>query len=171
MIKPSFDDELEKIYQVFPPLLFLFFFLPFSTQNLTLHFQEKEELKDEITKIELNVKQQLNLKSFACQRNTQFGHFFKLSKKDEQQLRKMTCRAAQGYVTCQISKEGIKFKTKDLISLSEEYEKATETYNTRQSSLIEKLIEVAQGFLTFLLFLAFPLLTPSFLFQTFFRLR
>ena len=120
MIKPSFDDELEKIYS------------------------EKEELKSEIDSAESRVRDKLCLKSFQCQRNDQFGFFFKVTKKDEQQLRK----SGLTYTTLQISKDGIKFKTKDLISLSDRYEEATEAYKIRQSDLISKLIEVAQGYVT-----------------------
>jgi DNA mismatch repair protein MSH2 len=118
LIKPSFDSELMSLYE------------------------EKEEVKAEIDKIERKVSDKVGLKTFQCTRNSQFGFYFKVSKKDEPQLRKKNIT----YTTLQISKEGIKFKTKELTLLSDKYEEISQTYNLKQTDLMAKLVEVAQGY-------------------------
>ena len=118
MIKPAFDDELAQIYE------------------------EKEDVLAKIGKLEKRIEQQISLKSFQCTRNSQYGYYFKVSKKDELLLRKKNLT----YTTLQISKEGIKFKTKELVLLSDKYEEVTAMYNTRQENLMQKLVEVAQGY-------------------------
>eukprot|EP01104_Vermistella_antarctica_P017092 TRINITY_DN5998_c0_g2_i1.p1 TRINITY_DN5998_c0_g2~~TRINITY_DN5998_c0_g2_i1.p1 ORF type:complete len:930 (+),score=265.26 TRINITY_DN5998_c0_g2_i1:162-2951(+) len=122
LIRPHFDDDLAALYR------------------------EREEIDEEITTLKERVAKQLprTIKNLRLDHAPQWGHHFRVTRKDEQALRKANFK----YQSLDVRKDGVKFTTVDLRQLSKRYQDLSAKYEEKQSSLISQLIEITSEYMT-----------------------
>eukprot|EP01094_Clydonella_sp_ATCC50884_P015040 TRINITY_DN25617_c0_g1_i1.p1 TRINITY_DN25617_c0_g1~~TRINITY_DN25617_c0_g1_i1.p1 ORF type:complete len:608 (+),score=234.09 TRINITY_DN25617_c0_g1_i1:150-1826(+) len=118
LIRPNFDEELENL------------------------FAEKEAVSEEIARHSQQVENKLGLKSFQVNVFPQFGWCFKVSRKDEKELR----RASLKYTAVDTKKDGVKFRTVQLKTLGDRYDAHHEQYKAAQASLADEVLKVVVGY-------------------------
>eukprot|EP01100_Stratorugosa_tubuloviscum_P013075 TRINITY_DN6412_c0_g1_i1.p1 TRINITY_DN6412_c0_g1~~TRINITY_DN6412_c0_g1_i1.p1 ORF type:complete len:914 (-),score=356.21 TRINITY_DN6412_c0_g1_i1:118-2859(-) len=120
IVKPSFDDALQELANA------------------------KESVLEQIQTIRQQVERKLiGTKSFSLAYYPQFGYCFKVSRKDEQNLRTSSLK----YITRDTKKDGVKFQTTDLKGLSEQWEDLTKQYEMKQSELVTGIMEIVETYL------------------------
>ena len=83
-----------------------------------------------------------HIKSFTVMHSPQFGHCFKVTRKDEKDLRSSKVK----YFPVDTRKDGVKFKTVELKNLGEEYEACCSEYEAKQSELVSSLLSIVVGY-------------------------
>ncbi|KAJ7530623.1 hypothetical protein O6H91_14G011000 [Diphasiastrum complanatum] len=107
---------------------------------------DRERAENQIRKVHQEAASDLDLpadKSLKLDKTTQWGHVFRITKKEEPKVRRKMCTQ---YVTLETRKDGIKFTNAKLRRLSEQYMKLTEEYSVIQRELVNKVVEVAATF-------------------------
>lgn len=108
--------------------------------------EERERVGEEVRKVHLEVAKDLGLvadKSLKLDKVAQHGFAFRITKKEETQVRK---KLNSSYTTLETRKDGIKFSNAKLWRLSEKFLKLTEEYSNTQKELVAKVVEVAATF-------------------------
>jgi len=105
--------------------------------------QKKVEIQEKIERHSDSVHSKLkHLKSFTIMHSSQFGHCFKVTRKDEKDLRTSSLK----YFPVDTRKDGVKFKTVKLKQLGEEYETCCSEYESKQSELVSSLLQIVAGY-------------------------
>ena len=69
----------------------------------------------------------------------QFGHYFRVSRRDEKVLRE---KKDLKYVEIDTRKDGVKFKTTLLKKLSDKYDDILNSYQVKQLELVKSLLNI-----------------------------
>lgn len=107
---------------------------------------ERDSVEKQIAKIHQQAADDLGLpadKALKLEKNTQYGHVFRITKKEEPKVRK---KLTTQYMNLETRKDGIKFTNAKLRRLSEQYTKLTEEYTSTQRELVAKVVDVASTF-------------------------
>lgn len=108
--------------------------------------KERDAVEVQVAKVHQVAASDLGLpvdKSLKLDKTTQSGYVFRITKKEEPNVRK---KLNASYVTLETRKDGIKFTNAKLRRLSEQYVKLTEEYAAAQRELVGKVVEVAATF-------------------------
>lgn len=107
----------------------------------------RDSVEKQILKIHQQTADELGLpaeKALKLDRTTQYGHVFRITKKEEPKIRK---KMNSQFITLETRKDGIKFTNAKLRRLSEQYTKMTEEYSSTQRELVAKVVDVAATFI------------------------
>jgi len=118
-IKPDFDADLKDLHA------------------------KKSQIHAQISKHSDAIHSKLgHIKTFTTQNFAQFGYCFRVSRKDEKQLRDSKLK----YVTVDTRKDGVKFKTPELKTMSEEYEQLKQECESKQSELVSSMMKIVASY-------------------------
>lgn len=114
-----------------------------NLQNLK---SERDAVEDKIQKAHQMAANELDLpvKVLKLDKTSQWGHVFRITKKEEPKVRK---QLNANYISLETRKDGIKFTNAKLKRLSEQYIKLTDDYAATQRDLVGKVVEVTSTFL------------------------
>lgn len=107
---------------------------------------ERDNVEKQILKVHQQAADDLALpaeKALKLDKTTQYGHVFRITKKEEPKVRK---KMNSQYITLETRKDGIKFTNAKLRRLSEQYTKLTDEYSSTQRELVAKVVDVAATF-------------------------
>jgi DNA mismatch repair protein MSH2 len=108
--------------------------------------KERDSVEQQIQRAHQQAADDLGLpteKSLKLDKSSQWGHVFRITKKEEPKVRK---KLTSQYITLETRKDGIKFTNAKLRRLSDLYTKLTEEYSTTQRELVSKVVDVAATF-------------------------
>ncbi|RNF04992.1 putative mismatch repair protein MSH2 [Trypanosoma rangeli] len=122
-INPEFDDEL-----------------------IELEEQRKSVVKDINKEHERAMKKYgWTEKQLKCEYHTTYGYVFRVSRKEDQQV-----RTSKELITVSTSKDGVRFVSERLSSLSEQHKGIRKAYDARQQDLKQKLVSTVVTYLPLL---------------------
>ncbi|KPA76782.1 putative DNA mismatch repair protein MSH2 [Leptomonas pyrrhocoris] len=116
----SFDDELQELHEQLT-----------STQK-----EIDREYAHVLRKYDWNEKQ------LKYEYHSTYGYVFRVSRKEDRQL-----RSSKELITVSTSKDGVRFVSEKMASLSEQYRRINDDYETRQQDLKRKLIDSIASYL------------------------
>ncbi|KAM3401714.1 hypothetical protein ACQJBY_006025 [Aegilops geniculata] len=112
----------------------------FSTSVMTRFLSSLEEWLTEnryATDLDLSVDKQLKLEKGP------FGHVFRISKKDEQKVRK---KLTTNYIIIETRKDGVKFTSAKLKKLGDQYQSLLGDYTSCQKKIVDNVVQVSCTF-------------------------
>ncbi|KEG13991.1 putative DNA mismatch repair protein MSH2 [Trypanosoma grayi] len=119
-INPNFDDDL-----------------------ITLEEQRREVAKSIEKEHQSTMKRyEWTEKQLKCEYHTTYGYVFRVSRKEDQQV-----RANDELITVSTSKDGVRFVSERLSTLSEQYKGIRKDYEARQQDLKQKLVDTVVTYL------------------------
>lgn len=83
-----------------------------------------------------------NEKQLKYEYHSSYGYVFRVSRKEDRQL-----RASKDLITVSTAKDGVRFTSAPLSSLSDQYRRVSESYDTRQQELKGKLVDTIASYL------------------------
>ncbi|PKI43889.1 hypothetical protein CRG98_035723, partial [Punica granatum] len=107
---------------------------------------EQELLEQQIRNLHKQTANDLDLpmdKALKLDKGTQFGHVFRITKKEEPKIRK---KLSTQFIVLETRKDGVKFTNTKLKKLGDQYQKILEEYKTRQRHLVNKVVETSASF-------------------------
>ncbi|CAK9330010.1 unnamed protein product [Citrullus colocynthis] len=122
MISSSYDSALSKLKNV------------------------QESIQQQIQDLHRQVANDLDLpvdKALKLDKGTQFGHVFRITKKEEPKVRK---KLSTHFIVLETRKDGVKFTNTKLKKLGDQYQKIVEEYKSCQKELVHRVIETASSF-------------------------
>lgn len=119
---------------------------------------EQESLERQIHNLHKQTANDLDLpvdKALKLDKGTQFGHVFRITKKEEPKIRK---KLTTQFIVLETRKDGVKFTNTKLKKLGDQYQKILEEYKNCQKELVNRVVQTAATFcevvkLTYFLFL------------------
>lgn len=93
-------------------------------------------------------------KGLKLDKGTQFGHVFRITKKEEPNVRK---KLTTQFIVLETRKDGVKFTNTKLKKLGDQYQKILEDYKNCQKSLVNKVVEITATFSEVLAKIIFPI--------------
>lgn len=92
-------------------------------------------------------------KSLKLEKGTQFGHVFRITKKEEPKIRK---KLTTQFIVLETRKDGVKFTNTKLKKLGDQYQKMLDEYKDCQRELVVRVVQTAATFSeVFILFCIF----------------
>ncbi|KAK7330201.1 hypothetical protein VNO77_24388 [Canavalia gladiata] len=122
MISPSYDSTLAKLKEQQELL---------ESQIHNLHRQTADDLDLPIDK------------ALKLDKGTQFGHVFRITKKEEPKIRK---KLNTQFIVLETRKDGVKFTNTKLKKLGDQYQQILEEYKSCQKKLVDKVVQTAATF-------------------------
>ncbi|XP_017973885.1 PREDICTED: DNA mismatch repair protein MSH2 [Theobroma cacao] len=122
MISPSYDDALAALKNEQESL------------ELQIHNLHKQTAID----LDLPVDKALKL-----DKGTQFGHVFRITKKEEPKVRK---KLSTQFIILETRKDGVKFTSTKLKKLGDQYQKILEEYKNCQKELVNRVVQTTATF-------------------------
>ncbi|EOY20928.1 MUTS isoform 1 [Theobroma cacao] len=122
MISPSYDDALAALKNEQESL------------ELQIHNLHKQTAID----LDLPVDKALKL-----DKGTQFGHVFRITKKEEPKVRK---KLSTQFIILETRKDGVKFTSTKLKKLGDQYQKVLEEYKNCQKELVNRVVQTTATF-------------------------
>ena len=117
--------------------------LLFSLQELKQEIDECESrVEDTLSEVAADLKLD-STKSVKLESNGQIGYYFRVTLKDEKNLRNN-----RNYRTIDTNKSGVRFRNSALEDINEVYLKARREYEQQQQSVVKEIMGVAGIFLT-----------------------
>ncbi|KAM7479734.1 hypothetical protein LguiA_027947 [Lonicera macranthoides] len=107
---------------------------------------EQEILEQQIHNLHKQTANDLDLavdKALKLDKGTQFGHVFRITKKEEPKVRK---KLNTHYIVLDTRKDGIKFTNTKLKKLGDQYQKIVEEYKNCQKELVARVVQTASTF-------------------------
>lgn len=114
--------------------------------TLSAFKDEQESLENEIRNLHKQTANDLDLaidKALKLDKGTQFGHVFRITKKEEPKVRK---KLNTHFIVLETRKDGIKFTNSKLKKLGDQYQKILEEYKNCQKELITRVVQTAATF-------------------------
>lgn len=122
MISPSYDDALATLKS------------------------EQESLERQIHNLHKKTAFDLDLpvdKALKLDKGTQFGHVFRITKKEEPKVRK---KLSTQFIVLETRKDGVKFTNTKLKKLGDQYQKVLEEYKICQKELVNRVVQTTATF-------------------------
>ncbi|KAF4398762.1 DNA mismatch repair protein MSH2 isoform X1 [Cannabis sativa] len=107
---------------------------------------EQESLDREISDLHKVTANDLDLpvdKALKLDKSTQFGHVFRITKKEEPKIRK---KLTTQFIVLETRKDGVKFTNTKLKKLGDKYQKVLEEYKNCQKELVSRVVQTAATF-------------------------
>ncbi|KAD1443141.1 hypothetical protein E3N88_42819 [Mikania micrantha] len=107
---------------------------------------EQESLEQQIHNLHKQTADDLDLaldKALKMDKGTQFGHAFRITKKEEQKVRK---KLNAHFIILETRKDGVKFTNTKLKKLGDQYQKVLEEYKSCQKVLVARVVATAATF-------------------------
>ncbi|KAL5544714.1 hypothetical protein UlMin_008498 [Ulmus minor] len=82
-------------------------------------------------------------KALKLDKGTQFGHVFRITKKEEPKIRK---KLTTQFIVLETRKDGVKFTSTKLKKLGDRYQKILEDYKNCQKELVNRVVQTAATF-------------------------
>ncbi|KAK3032925.1 hypothetical protein RJ639_036506 [Escallonia herrerae] len=114
--------------------------------NLSALKDDQESLERQIHSLHKHTANDLDLaldKTLKLDKGTQFGHVFRITKKEEPKVRK---KLNSHYIVLETRKDGVKFTNAKLKKLGDQYQKVLEEYKTCQKELVVRVVQTAATF-------------------------
>ncbi|KAF5734080.1 putative DNA mismatch repair protein MSH2 [Tripterygium wilfordii] len=108
--------------------------------------EKQESLECQIHNLHKQTANDLDLpmdKSLKLDKGTQFGHVFRITKKEEPKIRK---KLTTHFIVLETRKDGVKFTNTKLKKLGDQYQKILEEYKTCQKELVNRVVQTALTF-------------------------
>ncbi|GAB2226312.1 hypothetical protein Drorol1_Dr00022114 [Drosera rotundifolia] len=105
-----------------------------------------EVLELQIQNLHKDIANELDLpleKALKLEKGTQFGHVFRITKKEEPKVR---AKLSTKFIVLETRKDGVKFTNTKLKRLGDQYQKILEEYKGCQKELVQKVVETAASF-------------------------
>ncbi|XP_058091360.1 DNA mismatch repair protein MSH2 [Magnolia sinica] len=119
---------------------------PGYDQSLSVLKNEREAVEQRIHNLHKQTANDLDLpmdKALKLDKGTQFGHVFRITKKEEPKIRK---KLSAHFIILETRKDGVKFTNTKLKKLGDQYLKLLEEYTNCQKSLVAKVIQTTTTF-------------------------
>lgn len=107
---------------------------------------EQESLERQIHNLHKQTANDLDLpidKALKLDKGTQFGHVFRITKKEEPKIRK---KLTTQFIVLETRKDGVKFTNTKLKKLGDQYQKILEEYKNCQKELVNRVVQTAATF-------------------------
>ncbi|KAK9080353.1 hypothetical protein SSX86_000111 [Deinandra increscens subsp. villosa] len=107
---------------------------------------EQESLEQKIHDLHQQTAEDLDLpidKALKMDKGTQFGHVFRITKKEEPKVRK---KLNTHFIILETRKDGVKFTNTKLKKLGDQYQKVLEEYKSCQKELVARVVKTAATF-------------------------
>ncbi|CAO2826915.1 unnamed protein product [Amaranthus hypochondriacus] len=107
---------------------------------------EQESLEREIDTLHRKTADELDLvvdKVLKLEKGTQFGHVFRITKKEEPKIRK---KLTTQFIVLETRKDGVKFTNSKLKKLGDQYQRILEEYKNCQKELVQRVVQTAATF-------------------------
>ncbi|KAH9609545.1 hypothetical protein KSS87_001346 [Heliosperma pusillum] len=107
---------------------------------------EQESVEREIESLHIKTATDLDLpadKVLKLEKGTQFGHVFRITKKEEPKIRK---KLTTQFIVLETRKDGVKFTNSKLKKLGDQYQKILEEYKNCQKELVLRVVQTAATF-------------------------
>lgn len=108
--------------------------------------EEQESLDSQIDSLHIKTANDLDLsadKVLKLEKGTQFGHVFRITKKEEPKIRK---KLTTQFVVLETRKDGVKFTNSKLKNLGDQYQRVLEEYKNCQKELVQRVVQTAATF-------------------------
>ncbi|XP_021292490.1 DNA mismatch repair protein MSH2 [Herrania umbratica] len=122
MISPSYDDALAAL----------------KNEQESLELQIRNLHKQTAFDLDLPVDKALKL-----DKGTQFGHVFRITKKEEPKVRK---KLSTQFIVLETRKDGVKFTNTKLKKLGDQYQNVLEEYKNCQKELVNRVVQTTATF-------------------------
>ncbi|XVF53954.1 hypothetical protein PTKIN_Ptkin05aG0141900 [Pterospermum kingtungense] len=122
MVSPSYDDALGALKN------------------------EQESLERQIHNLHKQTAFDLDLpvdRALKLDKGTQFGHVFRITKKEEPKVRK---KLSTQFIVLETRKDGVKFTNTKLNKLGDQYQKVLEEYKSCQKELVNRVVQTTATF-------------------------
>ena len=119
---------------------------PDYDSTLSAMKDEQESLEKQIDNLHRQIANDLDLavnKTLKLDKGTQFGHVFRITKKEEPKVRK---KLNTHFVVLETRKDGIKFTNSELRKLGDRYQKIVDEYKNYQKELVARVVQTAATF-------------------------
>ncbi|KAI3991777.1 hypothetical protein MKX01_038175 [Papaver californicum] len=107
---------------------------------------ERDAVEQKIHNLHKETANDLDLpldKALKLDKGTQFGHVFRITKKEEPKVRK---KLATQFIILETRKDGVKFTNSKLKKLGDQYQKVLEEYTSCQKELVARVVQTAATF-------------------------
>ncbi|XP_010265279.1 PREDICTED: DNA mismatch repair protein MSH2 [Nelumbo nucifera] len=107
---------------------------------------ERETVEKQIHNLHKLTANDLDLpldKALKLEKTTQFGHVFRITKKEEPKIRK---KFSTHFIVLETRKDGVKFTNTKLKKLGDQYQKLFEEYTSCQKELVSRVVQTAVTF-------------------------
>lgn len=114
--------------------------------TLTKLKEQQESLESQIHNLHRQTANDLELpidKALKLDKGTQFGHVFRITKKEEPKIRK---KLSTQFIVLETRKDGVKFTNTKLKKLGDQYQKILEEYKDCQKELVTRVVQTAATF-------------------------
>lgn len=115
-------------------------------ENLIILKKELAAVDLQLKNLHMQVADDLDLayeKILKMEKGTQFGYVFRITKKEEQKIRK---KMTENFVILETRKDGVKFTNSKLKKLNVLYQKVFDQYTTCQKELVLRVVDTASTF-------------------------
>lgn len=108
--------------------------------------EEQESIEGQIDSLHMKTADDLDLpadKVLKLEKGTQFGHVFRITKKEEPKIRK---KLTTQFIVLETRKDGVKFTNSKLKKLGDQYQRILEEYKNCQKELVQRVVQTAATF-------------------------
>ncbi|PIA63508.1 hypothetical protein AQUCO_00201094v1 [Aquilegia coerulea] len=114
--------------------------------NLSTLKDERDAVEQQIQNLHKQTANDLDLqmdKALKLDKGTQYGHVFRITKKEEPKIRK---KLSTLFMVLETRKDGVKFTNSKLKKLGDQYQKLLEEYTDCQKQLVARVVQTAATF-------------------------
>lgn len=107
---------------------------------------QQESVEREISNLHKQTANDLDLpvdKALKLDKGSQFGHVFRITKKEEPKVRK---KLTTQFIILETRKDGVKFTNTKLKKLGDKYQNILEEYKSCQKELVNRVVQTAASF-------------------------
>ncbi|XP_050237712.1 DNA mismatch repair protein MSH2 [Mercurialis annua] len=107
---------------------------------------EQESVELQIYNLHKRISQDLDLpqdKGLKLDKGTQFGHVFRITKKEEPKIRK---QLTTQFIVLETRKDGVKFTNTKLKKLGDQYQRIADEYTSCQKEIVNRVVRTAATF-------------------------
>lgn len=107
---------------------------------------QKELLEQQIHELHKKTAMELDLqvdKALKLDKAAQFGHVFRITKKEEPKIRK---KLTTKFIVLETRKDGVKFTNTKLKKLGDQYQSVVDDYKSCQKELVDRVVQTVTSF-------------------------